>query len=70
MSEKNLDEMLSYPNLVYLTVYLLEEKDKGPSSLFSEYIGILPTNFEQFPVFFTEKEKALLKGTQLLNMIE
>ena len=31
---------------------------------------MLPSQLDNFPAFFSENERALLKGTQLLNMME
>jgi len=39
-------------------------KDNSP---WDPYIDILPKNFSNFPIFFTEEEKEWLKGSPFLD---
>ena len=38
--------------------------------MWAEYIDILPKNYSNFPIFFTDDEKILLKGSAFLDQIE
>jgi hypothetical protein len=46
----------------------MEEKRKQNSKFF-KYIDILPKGFTNFPIFYTDEEKALLKGSPFQQMI-
>jgi len=52
-----------------LAEYLLEER-RQPSSVWRPYLDTLPSSFPHVPLFFDEKELALLKGSFTLGMIE
>jgi histone-lysine N-methyltransferase SETD3 len=49
-----------------LGTYLLQERKKD-SPKFAEYLDILPKSLRDFPIFFTDEEKALLTGSPFLN---
>ena len=53
-----------------LTVFLLNEMDKGNQSKWKFYIDFLPSNYSSFPTFFSTKELEYLKGTQFLEILE
>ena len=40
---------------------------KKEISKFAEYMDILPKSLRDFPIFFTDDEKALLAGSPFLN---
>jgi len=60
-------ELLS-PKHSHLAAFLLEEKHKR-DSFWKSYISVLPEWYEEFPVYYTEQEKALLKGSPFLKVI-
>lgn len=60
---------LHSPNHCLLTAYLLDEMEKGENSKWKFYFDMLPDNYDSFPIFYTEKEEKLLKGTVFLQRI-
>lgn len=46
----------------YLACYLLQERH-NPNSFWKPYLDILPQNYRNMPIFFSEAEKAYLKGS-------
>ena len=56
--------------LSLLTVFLLNEMDKGNQSKWKFYIYFLPSNYSSFPTFYSRKELEYLNGTQFLEEIE
>jgi len=58
------------PKHCLLTCYLLQEKEKGLSSKWNNYIEILPKDYSNFPVFFNEEELKLLEGSPFLLQIK
>lgn len=60
---------LHSPNHCLLTAYLLDEMEKGENSKWKFYFDMLPDNYDAFPIFYTEKEEKLLKGTVFLQRI-
>jgi histone-lysine N-methyltransferase SETD3 len=47
----------------------MQERRK-PDSEWNFYIEILPKNFDNFPIFFNEEEKAMLKGSPFLDQVQ
>jgi len=68
MYEKGLRQRLISPKHSFLGAYLLQEKKKEVSD-FKEYLDILPKGLDDFPIFFTEAERAWLKGSPFLGQI-
>jgi len=68
MYEMGLRQRLISPKHSFLGTYLLQEKRKEQTP-FAEYLDILPKSLRDFPIFFTEEEKALLEGSPFLSQI-
>lgn len=68
MYEKGLRQRLISPKHSFLGTYLLQERKKDPPP-FAEYLDILPKSLSDFPIFFTEDEKAWLKGSPFLDQV-
>jgi len=51
----------------YLASYLLQEREKGPSSKWNVYIQTLPKTFENIPFNFTDAQKAQLIGSMTIK---
>jgi len=66
MYEKGLRQRLISPKHSFLSTYIMQEKRK-PESPWQIYIDILPKNFSNFPIFFTEEERVWLKGSPFLD---
>jgi len=69
MYEKGLRSRLISPKHSFLATFIMQEKRKE-SSIWDYYIDILPKNFSNFPIFFTEEEKKWLEGSPFANQIE
>jgi hypothetical protein len=48
--------------------YILEEKEK-PDCKFRKYIDLLPDNFDEFPIFYSDQEVSYLEGSPLITYI-
>lgn len=68
MYEKGLRQRLISPKHSFLSTFIMQEKRKEVSE-WHTYIDILPKNFSNFPIFFTEEEKNWLKGSAFLDQI-
>jgi histone-lysine N-methyltransferase SETD3 len=66
MFEKGLRSKLISPKHSFLSTFIMQERRK-PDSLWQIYIDILPKCFSNFPIFFTDEEKILLKGSAFLQ---
>jgi histone-lysine N-methyltransferase SETD3 len=66
MYEKGLRQRLISPKHSFLSTFIMQEKRKDLSE-WHTYIDILPKNFSNFPIFFTEEEKNWLKGSAFLD---
>lgn len=62
-------KQLKSPNHCVFTTYLLSEMEKGESSKWKFYFDMLPESYDNFPVFYKEKEEQLLKGTSFLQIV-
>ena len=62
-------KQLKSPNHCVFTTYLLSEMEKGESSKWKFYFDMLPESYDNFPVFYKEKEEKLLKGTSFLQIL-
>lgn len=65
----SIEKRLSAPNHNQIIVFMLEDM-LNEKSFFKPYYDILPKDVTNFPVFWTEKEKAFLKGSTLPNEIK
>ena len=65
-----LEKKLNSPHHSLLSTFMLTELDKGINSKWKYYFDFLPMNYDNFPTFYGEKELALLKGTQFLELIK
>lgn len=68
--QKNLHKKLNHQENSIMAVYFLQERKKMYASYFHSYFKMLPNSFENFPIFFSQKDKDFLKGTLMLEMIE
>jgi len=68
MAERNFRQRLISPKHSFLATYVMQERRKE-NSYFKEYIDILPKKFNNFPIFYTQEERAWLEGSPFQNMI-
>ena len=69
--ESNLQsEKLNFPEESKLAMYYFQEKKKAHASKFHSFFKMMPNSFDNFPIFFTESDKDLLKGTGMVEMID
>jgi histone-lysine N-methyltransferase SETD3 len=62
---------LDAPKHIFLMVYLLwDRKINGASSFYQPYYEILPATLRNMPIFWSQEELDLLKGSYLLQQIE
>ena len=66
MYEKGLRNRLISPKHSFLSTYIMQERRK-PDTIWEPYIDILPKNYSNFPIFFTDEEKQFLKGSAFLD---
>jgi histone-lysine N-methyltransferase SETD3 len=66
MYEKGLRQRLISPKHSFLCTYIMQER-RNPDSYWNPYMDILPKQFTNFPVFFTEEEKKWLVGSPFLD---
>ncbi len=59
---------LSWDYLVYITIYLLVQQ-YDPKSWWKPYMDVYPRTVDTFPMFYKEEEKALLKGSPMLDQV-
>ena len=65
-----LDKKLNSPHYSLLSTFILTEIDKGDQSKWKYYFDFLPPSYNNFPIFYEEKEIAYLKGTQFLELVQ
>jgi len=65
-----LEKKLNSPHHSLLSTFMLTEIDKGTKSKWKYYFDFLPMNYNNFPIFYTDKEFEYLKGTQFLELIK
>ena len=53
----------------WLALFLLSEKQKGVKSFFKPYIDTIPSHYNNFPHYYTKKEKEQLRGSFVLDMM-
>ena len=56
------------PKHCFLSTFLLYEKTKK-FSFWKEYLDVLPSSYENFPIFFGDKELYYLKGSPFLSKL-
>ncbi|WP_224367571.1 SET domain-containing histone-lysine N-methyltransferase [Hyalangium versicolor] len=56
------------PNL-YMTAFLLGEKERGEASAWKPFLDIQPQSFPTHPFYFQERELSLLKGSLVVELI-
>ena len=66
----NLKKMLNGPNHSLLSSFILYEMEKKTNSKWLFYFNFLPSNYNNFPIFFSESELKHLKGTQFLTIVQ
>lgn len=72
MTEKKLvpgGYRLNAPTMAVLAINNMQENDKGKDSLFYNHLQVQPGT-EDFPVYFTEKERAYLTGSPFLKYLD
>ena len=65
-----LEKKLNSPHHSLLSTFMLTEIDKGSQSKWKYYFDFLPANYNNFPIFYGEKEYAYLKGTQFIELLQ
>ena len=65
-----LEKKLNSPHHSLLSTFMLTEIDKGSKSKWKYYFDFLPANYNNFPIFYGEKEYTYLKGTQFLELLQ
>ena len=68
MYEKGLRQRLISPKHSFLATYIMQERRK-PDTPWDPYIDILPKQYSNFPIFFTEEEKKWLDGSAFKDQI-
>jgi histone-lysine N-methyltransferase SETD3 len=53
----------------YMASFLLQERERGEASFFKPCIDVLPQTFPTHPLYFGERERALLKGSLLVDVL-
>jgi len=59
---------VNWDYLVYITIFLIDEM-KNPNSKWKPYLDVYPKLANNFPIFYNEYERSLLKGTPMLEHI-
>ena len=59
---------LNWDYLVYITVFLMAEMH-NPTSKWKPYLDVYPRLASNFPLFYSESEKSMLKGSPMLDHI-
>ena len=65
-----LEKKLNSPHHSLLSTFMLTEIDKGTKSKWKYYFDFLPASYNNFPIFYGEKEFSYLKGTQFLELVQ
>lgn len=59
---------ISWDYLAYITIFLLIQQH-DPNSFWKPYMDVYPKMVDNFPMFYSEEEKALLTGSPILEHI-
>ena len=75
LRDKKLENMYGNSDHSFLSVFFCTEiynKREDPSyvSKYQEWIDVLPENTDDFPVNYTDEQKALLEGTDMTKIIQ
>ena len=62
---KEIEYQLSAPNHNHVIVHILEGMERG-DTFFQPFYDILPADFDNFPVFWSEEELGFLEGSDLV----
>jgi rubisco large subunit methyltransferase-like protein/SET domain-containing protein len=54
----------------YLSAFVLQEQERGERSYWKPFLDTLPRAFPTHPLFFSQEELALLKGSPVLELLE
>ena len=54
------------PKHCFLSAYLLQEKSNKDSS-WKEYLSVIPSKYDNFPIFFDKNEMKYLEGSPFLS---
>ena len=65
-----LEKKLNSPHHSLLSTFMLTEIDKGDKSKWKYYFDLLPSSYNNFPIFYGEKEISYLKRTQFLELLQ
>ena len=65
----NNEIQLTVPNHCQVIIYMLTTMQEGKGHFFSPYYDILPADFNNFPIFWTEEELSWLEGSYLITQI-
>lgn len=60
---------LKAPKHTFLSLFLIEERWKGEESFWYPYLESLPKSLDSMPIFYSEEELGLLKGSPFLRKI-
>jgi len=66
MMARNFRQRLISPKHSFLATFCMEEVRKE-NSKFAKFIDILPKAFNNFPIFYTQEERAWLQGSPFQN---
>lgn len=71
MAARDFRRRLVSPKHSFLSTYIMEERRKETTggSYFDQFIDILPKCFDNFPIFYTQEERAWLEGSPFQNQI-
>ena len=61
-------EQLTSSEFIHLVLYLMEER-RNPDSKWKDWFGILPKDWSEQTIFYTEEDLAWLKGSDFANYI-
>ena len=67
LKDQNVVEKLQKPDSLEFSVYLMEQK-REPDSIWKHYLGLWPTSYATFPMFYTNEEMAWLEGSWAQRM--
>lgn len=62
MHARGLQSRLTAPNHTFLVTYIMQAR-RDPDSPVNKFVGVLPKSFDNFPIFFTERERAWFDGS-------